>query len=52
MQGVTLAKLAVFPHLKTVSIVTPILHGVVVALLTFRTSQCYLYSHTKHLPYV
>ena len=45
MNGVLLAESAILVHFKTIGIVLLVLHGVVVALLTLRTSKCDFYSH-------
>lgn len=48
MKGVLLAKSAILVHFQSVRIILLILHRVIVSLLTFRTRQRNLYSHSIH----
>ena len=43
------AETAVFLHLDAVGGILLVLHGVVVSLLAFRTSECDFYAHERHL---
>ena len=45
MESVLTAEFAEFLEFESVGVVFLVLEGIVVPLLTFRTSQCDLYSH-------
>ena len=49
MKGMLSAESAILLHFEAIGIIFLVLHGVVVSLLAFRTSECDFYAHERHL---
>ena len=49
MKGMLSAESAILLHFEAIGIVFLVLHGVVVSLLAFRTSECDFNAHERHL---